>query len=283
MNENIKITITPPSGAFDSLIINDAMKQISDFFDLLEAIAQSIENKKTIAWHLKNITINSPLTIEAQPFASDPAINMEHHLIAVKERFQDGMSALTENKELPDWIKNNDTHLKKILNRNLNGIGRTDIDLGNGLETIVINNELADNIIKNLEKRKSSQEKKFSHKCFGSIEGSIASVNKHYGKPCFYLFSRQENHEIRCMVSDNIAEEIGHGHSINEVWANSRVIVEGMVHYDSNGKANEIQVVNISTITNKDISLDDIYDPDFTHGLSTKDYQERLREGTLDD
>lgn len=143
--------------------------------------------------------------------------------------------------------------------------------------------KIADDARRNLEKRKLAKKENLTHSCYGSIEGSITSVSRYYGRPYFYLHPRQGEKEIRCIVSEEVAAEIGTAHSISEVWENSRVIVEGLVSYNAKGAAENVQVMHITGIDEKDISLDEIYDPDFTGRFSTKEYQEKLREGTLDD
>ena len=274
MKERVKITITPSISDSNLLTVEDAMQQVLDYFDLLRAADKSLDDKESIVWRLKSVTTNSPFTVEAEPYGHDPAISVERHAAIVMRRFHDGMDAVIHDKEIPSWLEN-DKHLQNTLKRNLNGIGRTDINLGDRLDTIVISSKIADDARKNLEKRKLAKEENLTHSCYGSVEGSITSVSRYYGKPCFYLHPRQGDKEIRCVVSEDVAAEIGTAHSISEVWGNGRVIVEGLVSYNAKGLAENIQVMHISGIDEKDFSLDDIYDPDFTGNLSVKEYQEQ--------
>lgn len=283
MKERVKITITPSVSDSNLLTVEDAMQQVLDYFDLLRSADKSLDDKETIVWRLKSVTTNSPFTVVAEPYGHDPAISVERHAAIVLRRFKDGINAVIDDSDnIPNWIEA-DKHFQNTLKRNLNGIGRTDIDFGEGIEPIIISHKIADQARKNLEKRKLSKEQDLTHSCHGSTEGSITSVSRYYGKPCFYLHPRQGDKDIRCIVSEQVAEEIGTAHSLSEVWGNSRVIVEGLISYNTNGVPENIQVKSISGIQEKDISLNDIYDLDFTGNLTTKEYQEKLREGTLND
>ena len=208
MKERVKITITPSVSASNLLTVEDAMKQVLDYFDLLRSADKSLDDKETIVWRLKSVTTNSPFTVIAEPYGVDPAISVDRPAAIVMRRFKEGMDAVIKDKDIPSWIEN-DKHLQNTLKRNLNGIGRTDIDLGDSIEPIVISHKVADDARKNLEKRKLSKEQNLTHSCHGSLEGYINSVSKHYGKPCFYLRTRQSEKDIRCIVSEDIADEIG--------------------------------------------------------------------------
>ena len=282
MKERVKITITPSVSDAGLLTVDDAMQQVLDYFNLLRAADKSFDDKETIIWRLKSVTANSPFTVEAEPYGQDLAVSVDHHAAIVMQRFHEGLEAVIHDKEIPAWIQD-DKHLQNSLRRNLNGISRTDIDLGENINPIMISHKIADDACKNLEKRKLAKQKNLAHSCYGSLEGFIISVNRYYGKPCFYLRPRQQgDKDIRCIVSEEFVEEIGTAHSISEVWANSRIIVEGLISYNSDGMPESIQTKNINIIQERDISLDDIYDPDFTGGMTVKEYQEKLREGMLD-
>jgi len=60
-------------------------------------------------------------------------------------------------------------------------------------------------------------------------------------------------------------------------------MVEGLVSYDETGEPVNIDVKSIMRINGKKFALENLYDEDFTKGLSVKEYQDRLREGKLDD
>lgn len=282
MKERVKITITPSVSDSNLLTVHDAMEQVLDYFDLLRSADKSLDDKETIVWRLRSVTTNSPFTVTAEPFGHDPAISVDRHAAVVMRRFQQGVDSVIHNRDIPDWIEN-DKHLHNTLKRNLNGIGRTDIDLGDSIEPIVISHKVADDARKNLQKRKLTKEKNLTHSCHGSVEGYITSVSSYYGKPCFYLRLRHSEKNIRCIVSEDIADEIGHAHNLNEVWGNTRIIVEGLISYNAKGEAENIDVKMIDKIKEKNVSLNDIYDEDFTNGLPVGEYLEKIREGTIDD
>lgn len=285
MKERVKITITPSVSDSNLLTVEDAMQHVLDYFDLLRSADKSIGEKETIVWRLKSVTTNSPFTVVAEPYGYNPAIDVSHHAAIVIRRFHDGIESVIHNRNIPNWIEN-DKHLQNTLRRNLNGIGKTDIDLGDNIDPIVISPKIAEEASKNLQRRKLETIENLTHSAYGSMEGVITNVSSYYGKPCFHLrprISRSDEKDIRCIVSEEIANEIGNTHKLSEVWGNSRLIVEGLVSYDSKGEPVNIDVKNIIKVRGKSISLEDLYDEHFTNGMSVKEYQEGLREGTLDD
>lgn len=118
----------------------------------------------------------------------------------------------------------------------------------------------------------------FTYSSYGSLEGIIISVGKYYKSPSFTLRARLSGLGIKCVVQDELANSIGAELSFEEVWANQRVMVEGIISYNVEGEAANIDVRNIIKIKARDISLERITDPDFTGGLSSYQYLERLRE-----
>lgn len=285
MEKRVKITIAPSGSGSDLLTVDDAMQQVLDYFDLFRAADKSLDEKETIVWRLANVTTNIPLTVEAEPHVTDPNLNIEEvdkRASVVVKRFYEGMVAVLHKKDIPAWIEN-DKHIKSILKRNLNGIGRTDIDLGGNYEPLVISPKIATDAYENLNKRKHKKGEALYRNHYGSVEGTIWSVGHYYDKPCFDLRPRQGGANIRCIVSDEVVEEIGTTHSIIEVWKNMRVFVEGLISYNLHGEAESMQVKTITGIREKDISLNEIYDPEFTGELSVGEYQEKLRAGTLSD
>lgn len=263
------------------LTVEDAMQQVLDYFDLLRSADRSLDDKETVVWRLKSVTTNSPFTVTAEPFGRDPSVNVDRYAGAVKKRFYDGIDAVINNKDIPSWIEN-DKHLTNTLKRNLNGIGRTDIDLGENIEPILISHKVADEARKNLERRKLKETEDFTHTSHGAVEGEITSASTHFRKPCFSLKPRLGGDDIKCIVSQDLVNDIGTAHSLDEVWQNQRVIVEGLVSYNAKGDAINIDVYDIKKVSGKDVDLQRYIDEDFTDKMSSDDYLEKLREGNLD-
>ena len=126
-----------------------------------------------------------------------------------------------------------------------------------------------------------------SHRCHSSIIGYVVSARHDYGQLCFTLRTRQSEADVNCLVRKALADKIGlvhkQAHNLDKAWKNSRIMVEGLFYYNARGYVEHIDVKGIQRIEPKEICFDDIYDENFTNGLPVGEYQERLREGRLDD
>ncbi len=279
MAERVKITVTPPGAVSNLLKVEDAMKQVLDYFDLLGDASKAIDGENQIVWLLTSVTTNSPFTVEAEPIGADPTENVDAYARSVKAQLYHGIKAVIEGGEIPDWLKRNN-NLNHSLNRNLNGVGTTHIDFGKHVAPITINHRIAGEAQKNLQEKYRLDD--FTHTAHGSIEGIIKSVGTHFNRPAFKLRTRLSELEIWCKVEDQLASEIGSKHNLYEIWGEKRVMVEGQISYDYDGFPKEVDVDRIVNVSKKDVQLESILDPTFTGDLTAAEYLEKLREGGLD-
>lgn len=287
MVERVKITITPSVTDSGLLEIQHAMQQVLDFFALLSHVDKSTSaNEKPVVWHLLKATANSPLMVEAQAHSRDPAINVDRQAILAEAQLSKGIDAVVTGKPFPAWLDQQaENVLRSFLNRNLNGIGRTDIFMRDELEPIVISHRIAKQAMNHLDAealKREAEKEDYTHTEYGSIEGELFGVGSYYNKPSFSLRERLSGREVTCITSGESADKIGIEHYLSEVWKRKRILVEGRLMYNEKGEIEKVEAYDISILEPKNIPVEKIYDPQFTGGLSPSEYLEKIREGDLD-
>ena len=286
MESQVKITITPSMASSGLLEIQHAMQHVQDFFALFSHVDASTSlNKKPVGWYLLKAATNSPFQVEAQAYAKDPTVNAERQAILAATQLKSGMEAIIAGLSFPGWFdRQAETFLRNFFNRNLNGIGRTDITLFDK-PAIVISHKVAKQAILHLDEealKQEAQKEDYTHMEYGSVEGEICGVGRHYNKPSFSLRERLSGKNIVCITDGASVEKIGAEHYLSEIWDKKRVLVQGRLIYNAEGEIEKVEAYDISIITPKDIPVDKIYDPKFTGGLSPSKYLEEIREGNLD-
>ncbi len=272
-----KITVEASPHHPGILDIRDAMQQVMDYFDLLTDRTQS-----DVVWNLVFASTNSPFTAEGEPVdlrTNAPAYGLVRNHVEVVER---GLHCLQEGKPLDDDFPAEKREVaKRILKRNLNGIGRTIIDLGN-------------DIVYNIEPMKAERSlaaingeddeeydylfSTFARTEFGSIEGRIIDLSTDYDEPSIKVREHRSGREIQCRISDDARDEIENSLTAGDVWTHRRARIRGVIKYDPNGKIMRVYDSRISFIETKGTKIKDFRDPDFTGGLPAYEYIDRLRE-----
>lgn len=121
------------------------------------------------------------------------------------------------------------------------------------------------------------------YKEMGSIEGYFQSVGRDgRGRRTLLIKSRLTGDEVKCFVTGDAEKELAH-REIEDVWRGRRVSVFGTIHYRGVGRISQVDASKIRFLRSKSElpDIDDIIDPDFTGGLRSEDYLEKLRDGEL--
>lgn len=262
------------------LDVRDAMQQVMDYFDLLTDRGQS-----DIVWNLVFASTNSPFTAEGEPFdlrTKAPAFGHVQDYVAVIER---GLSRLKVGEPLDnDFPPEKRGIAKRILERNLNGIGRTIIPIGDDA-VYEIRPRQAEKSLAAINGKDDDEYdylfSTFSRKEFGSIEGRIVDLSTDYDEPSIKIKEHRSGREIQCRISDEARDEIKNSLTAEDVWTHRRARVRGIINYDPNGKITRVYDGRIAFIKIKEATMSDLRDPDFTGGLPAYEYIDRLRENEL--
>jgi len=276
VKKSVQISISPKKSGLGMLTIEDAMEQVWDFFDLL-----SDENNQHVKWILEHAQFNSPLVITAKP------IDIQTNKLAneaIDPTVRDIVSAITNlSSSQPHPVNLSDRKLEKItqlLERNTNGIERTECDFGNGIEPVVIDQSFAEAGLKLLTRTSDLDNllTTFSVRGYGSIDGSLIQLGTHYKKPAIQVKEFNTGNNIWCQVDRHTIARLNNKLRVKDFWEHREVRVQGMLNYDDIGKLTHIIDGRVSYLNRRQVPLDELHDPDFSEGHPSEEYLRRLRE-----
>lgn len=275
--EPIRIVIHPSGADSDALTIADAMQQVLDMFELLsKAEATNEDSEATVVWQLVSASTNSPFTVEAMPISSNPEMAVDRQAIQAAIDWVDGMEHVLKAESKASWIDERaEPILKRILLRNLNGIGRTDISISSDKPSTIIDHRSArrgQNFLERMAAEAALMVEDLTRKEYGSVEGHVSGTTTWYGRPAFVMRARLSGDEIKCVLSPMAIETIGTEHNWKESWTGSRVLVTGVCHYDDKGRIKRIDAEQLTKIISKSVEISDLRDSSFSNGQSPAEH-----------
>jgi hypothetical protein len=270
--ESVTIVIHPSGADVDSLTVADAMQQVLDTFALLsKAEVKDPSSGATVVWRLERASTNSPLTVEATAISSHPEIPVARQAIQAINTFREGIDDVLHARAKPAWMdgESQDT-LKRLLARNLNGIGRTDFIVEDSPPTIIDHRSArrATNYLNVIAAEEALRFEDLTRKEYGSVEGNVTDATTWHGRPAFRIRARLSGRDVICVYPKGAGEYVGEDHKWSEVFKKQRVLVSGICHYNAQGDLTRIDVERIEEIKARNISISDLRDPDFTDGNS---------------
>jgi hypothetical protein len=245
-----------------------------------EAIAE--DGAREIEWRVTGASKNSPLEFELTPFPRRHGMNIEHRAHEVKEHVATGLAALRTRAERPSYFSEPTLErTAKLFERVANGLSLTRIEFGDGLPDIEITPANAHEAAANITSVRKPKEKPYRE--IGSVEGTLQCVERDgYGRPLLYVKLRLDGEIVKCLVRDGARSEVER-HEIAEIWKKRRVRVLGTIFYRALGRITQIEADSVQFLRPKEElpKADDIVDENFTGGLKSEHYLERLRNGDL--
>ena len=278
MVRKITFTVEPPDAHHDVLTIQDAFQQAIDFFNIL-----TDETEKNVVWKLEMASTSSPFTCQGEPVDVRTwagAYNLVEERVKIIEH---NFARVAEGKDFDDAFPRDKLDVaRQILNRNMNGIGRTTISFSEGEEPIEISQEIAkgyfETVLAPAESLHSYLFSRTSRREIGSVEGRIVDIGTDFNDPALHLKEHNTERHIWCRVSPETAEQLGTEMKAGDVWAHRRVRVHGAISYDEQGNIIRVRDGNVAFIESTTVDLDKIEDKEFTGGYSVSEYLDRLRE-----
>ena len=283
MAEFLTITVHPSAQSGEDLTVHDAMQQVLDIIELLDraGLSDGLQSPRVV-WRLHSATTNSPFSVRAEGTSSDPTVSVALRAIQAKQVLARSLTSLVVESRRPEWMDVPTLRTtKRVLDRNLNGIGRTDIDTEVDAERVLIVPTVAqvgakaiDTVL--LENKYSLPNQE--HTEFGSAEGAVIAAATYYNHPALYLKDRLTGDRVTCVLSDEAAKKIGLKESLSVVWEGQRVIVHGALHYSPDGRIAKIDAEDIDRISEEYVDLNEIRSLDITEGLPPIEYLNKIRE-----
>ena len=280
--KSLRITVEPSAKHPDVLDIRDAMQQVLDFFDLL-----TDQTNENVVWNLTFASTNSPFVAEGAPVDlrtnSGAFSAIEKHVKTIERGFTKIAAGDPVDSDFPqEKLK----VAQRMIERNLNGIGRTKFDFGNEENTVEIVPRTAQRSLQTIRGETDIFYEylfsTFARREIGSIEGRIVDLGTHYEKPAVQVLEQISDRGVWCQVDERTLEEIENKITAGDVWKHRRVRVRGEISYDATGKIARVFDGRVSFISSKNVGIDDLYDPDFAENLQPYEYLEKLRENDFE-
>ena len=121
--------------------VADAMQQVIDALRVLEQAERAlISPEESFEWRLERASAGSPFTVVAVAESLNPAIDVTPHVTRVKAEVSRGMRDFITLGSPPRWMDAEGMLVfRRVLSRNQNGVGRTDIDfdIGANMQNVV--------------------------------------------------------------------------------------------------------------------------------------------------
>ena len=278
-----KITVQAPADRPDVLDIRDAMLQVLDFFELLTAD----DDKENLVWNLTLATTNSPFHAEAEAVSVRPGVDIRAIANARISEASEFMVAVGRGEKPRRQIgQRRQSAAKRVWRRNTGGIGKTTVtfDIPKVAEVIVT----PFSAVLALEASARDEKAEFDYLPIarertehGSVEGVLLDVGTDYNQPSIRIIERKSGRTIACRVDQSVIDEIAGAASFRDVWEHRRVRVRGRIAFDQQGQIARVYARSIAHVVPRAMTFRDIEDQDFTSGLTTSEYIDKLREGTL--
>lgn len=276
--ETVTIVIHPSGVDADDLSVADAMQQVLDAFQILSnAQVKDVSDPASVVWRLKKASTNSPLTIVASAYSSLPEVPIARQAVQAVMSFQNGLESILHAESKPLWVHGPaEDAFRRVLSRNLNGIGRTEIITKHSSTPVAIDHRSAKRALNFLEKvaaEEALQIVDMTHKEYGSVDGYVSEATTWHDRPAFRIRARLTGKEIICVLPKQSAEEVGDQHKWSEVFKKERVLVSGLCFFNTAGVITRIDADSVTPIRSQEVSISDLR-KNGDHGV---DINEHLR------
>jgi hypothetical protein len=266
------ITVLPSSEHPEYLTIHDAMMQIADAFALLKG-----DTGSEFEWRLISATTNSPMTAVGELIWASPTPSgvLSGAALALQESYQALSDVLAG--DAPSGELDLPT-LKRVLSRNLNGVGQTTITLADVAKPLTINPASATAALAVVAAPVLPSAPK---RVRGTLEGELIDAGHYRKQPALKLRERSRGRIFWCRIPANLEDTFAAATSLDDVWKNARVRLRGWIEYNAHGAIYGMSAEGIQHVRVREIEPSTLHDPDFTEGMSAKTYLDRLRDGDL--
>ena len=284
MSDPIRFTIRAKDVETDAPTVEDLLAQIGDWNSIMRGVEEAIAEDGTseIEWRVTGASKNSPLSFELTPFPRRHGMNIERRTKQVKEGISAGLSVLRAKPERPSYFTEQVLEkAERLFERVTNGLSLTRIEFGDDLPTIEITPSQAKLAAKNVTAVREPKEKPYRE--IGSVEGILQAVERDgYGRPLLWIKLRVSGETIKCIARGGAQSEVEH-HEIADIWRNRRVRIFGTIYYRALGQITQVEsdAVQFLRLREELPRASEIVDENFTGGLKSEEYLERLRNGTL--
>ena len=282
MAERLIISVDP-GPVEQSQRVQDVFGHVLDLFELLGQSGQAED--ASVVWRLVRVSMNSPLTVEAEAIALRTApVGLDLQAVARRQRtnFVRNVDSLRTGVFPEAWRKEVARARRAFAGPQARLSTRVEAPSNEAgvierVEIVPDDRPLVEKAI--VEASRDAAVRPKTQR--GSVEGQLRDITTHHGKPAIKLLERRSRSEVWCIVSEAHREKIAAAASFDDVWTGRRVRVEGTLIFEESGRLARVMADAVHMITARDVAVEEIHDPNATLGMSTDDYIDRFREGTL--
>jgi hypothetical protein len=286
MGKRITFSISGRGPETDAPTVADLVDQLRDYFDLLGIIEETLadDSQSAIQWRVVQASTNSPLSFTIEAFARQYAVNVDRRADVVVSHTLNGLHQLQVSAERPPHFPERALQkAERIFERVTNGLDQTQINADQpGFPSVDLTPSTARIAARNV--RTVLQPSGKAYKEMGSIEGYVQSVDEDgRGRRIVQLKHRLTGDTVKCFVTGDAEKEFAQ-REIRDVWRHQRVSCFGTIHFKAPGLISYLDAYTVRFLrTRSELpDVDDIIDPNFTGGMRSEDYLEKLRNGDGD-
>jgi hypothetical protein len=284
MSAVVKITISGRGPETDAPKVEDALDELRDYLDILRGVEESLAGTQTSAidWRLVDARRSSPLAFDLQPFPKDFAVNIDKRVALVLTETAAGLAGLQNRAERPRNFTNpvmRKAH--RVFKRVTDSLSLSEVDFGTTLPSVRLTPTVARNAARNVDQVLTPPDRPYKE--IGSVEGYLNGAERDgFGRRVIYLIERISGDPVKCLVQPEALPGL-ETRELRDVWRYRRAEVYGRIHFRALGKIEQVEAQRVRFLRHSaDLpQIDDIIDRDFTGGMKTEEYLDRLRDGTL--
>lgn len=282
MSRVVKLSISGHAAETDAPSVEDALDQLRDYLDILRGVEDAVSGDESAAiiWRIVSASRKSPLTFSIEAFPKQYATNIDARAGQVVSATAQGLAMLEKSGSRPPFFTDEvlrRTH--RVFGRLTNGIASSEADFGEGLPKSVLTQSVGKIGEKNVSLILDPIEKPFQ--AIGSVEGYLqaAGLDGH-GRRIVQMKARITGQTVKCVLAPTVRADLGQ-RQISELFSHRRILASGRIHYKSLTKIGFIDTTSLRFLRPRSElpQLDDIIDPDFTGGLKSEDFLEKVYNG----
>ena len=284
MSRTIKLKIAGRGINTDAPTVEDLLDQVRDYFDILRGVEEAMaeDGASAVEWRIVDARKSSPLALEAAAFPRQFAMNADRRVELVIKHTVLGLMALQVGKGRPPFFSEKLlAKAEKIFERVTNGLSETTIDPGPGLPPVTLDRASAHAAINNVRSILRPPDKPYKE--IGSIEGYVHGLGlDRWGNRVLKVRHRLTGDEINCRIFGEALEAFADV-KVGTIWSGCRVQLFGVIYYKGIGRIARVDVQQVRFLRTRGElpDVDNILDPNFTGGMSTEDYLDRVWNGDL--
>lgn len=270
-------------GAGDAPLLSDLLEQIQDFFEMVSGVAASIsgDDEERFDWRVVGLSKNSPARVMVEAFALHGHSDGQEIAARARNEVVAGLIQLQTSNVRPLYFNDN---VVEVADRFIRRVTTTLTETGIGdgdHQFALIETVGAIAAIENLDAVRKD-DPVHPYRELGSFEGHIQNVGEDgYGRPYIIIKNRLTGKDVRCILSGAALRALEEEPVAKVVWRKRRVTAIGILKYRAIGKLSQADVEELDFADPLEAlpSLQDIIDKHFTHGLTSEEYLEKVRNG----